>query len=510
MVRGLTRAGVVLVFGVVGVLVWRAVLLAGLPDTITGKNVTAAQAARHLPAGMSVLLNRPALQVVDDRLGTTLGTLTLALLIGVVVGFGVAALRAVAGPPDSGGGRLVGAVGWLVGALWTPPVPLALTSLVVVVVKPRSLDASATLLVMMLGGVVALLVAAAVAERWRRRAWLVGVAAGLSALGRSLAVLAGALVVGENLVSRPGVGTLLIQSMIQLDPYVVADAATVFLVVALIGQVVAALAGVWLDHLEPVAPPVAPPGLGIAALASLVLPVLFLVGSLAAGSTTRYDLRHVMAGPSSAHPLGTDELGRDVLSRLLVGYQHAVLSAVGAVLLAGVVGVAWGALAAFLARRVPGAGGPLAELVLAPARLVAVAPLLLAGLILAGADTWPATLALAVVLVARVAAAVAELDRPVPGRLVDLGRAAGGVALLAVGAGLSVLVGLGFLGFAGRPPVPTLGGVLQSGALYFQAKNDSLMFTALVILVVTVPWLLAGAALARNPRRAEAFGTLVS
>jgi ABC-type dipeptide/oligopeptide/nickel transport system permease subunit len=524
--RGLTRAGVVLVLGGAGVFVWRAVLLAGLPSTLRARGLPANLA--KVPAGLSVVYNEPAMRVVDQRLGTTVGSLALALVVGLVVGLGLAALRAVVGPAESGAGPAVGALGWLVGALWTPPVPIAIGTVVLAVTLPKSGTGRAAILVVMLGGVVALLVASAVGARWRRRAWVPGIAAGVVALGRSLAVLAGALVVGELLTARPGVGALLVSALVNQDRYVIADCCTTLLVIALIGQLLAALANVWLAHADRPAPQsqsqvragrsVVGTALGIVALATLAVPVLVFLGSLLAGNTNRFDLAHVAQGPSSAHPLGTDTVGRDVLARLLVGYQHAFLSAVGAVLLAGIVGVAWGGLAALAARRIPGAGGPLAEVVLAPARLIAVAPLLLAGIMLVAGDRWPATIALAVALVARIAAAIAELDhptpapvsnqdQPVPVPLRELGRAAGGVVLAAVGVGLAVLVGLGFVGFGAKPPTPALGGVLADG-LQYMYQNDAAVLTAVVVLLVTVPWLLAGAALARNPRRAEAVGTL--
>jgi peptide/nickel transport system permease protein len=523
--RGLTRAGVVLVFGGAGVFVWRAVLLAGLPSTPRARGLPANLA--KVPAGLSVVYNEPAMRVVDQRLGTTVGSLALALVVGLVVGLGLAALRAVVGPAESGAGPAVGALGWLVGALWTPPVPIAIGTVVLAVTLPKSGTGRTAILVVMLGGVVALLVASAVGTRWRRRAWVPGIAAGVVALGRSLAVLAGALVVGELLTARPGVGALLASALVNQDRYVIADSCTTLLVIALIGQLLAALANVWLAHADRPAPQSQTQGagrsvvgtaLGIVALATLAVPVLVFLGSLLAGNTNRFDLAHVAQGPSSAHPLGTDTAGRDVLARLLVGYQHAFLSAVGAVLLAGIVGVAWGGLAALVARRIPGAGGPLAEVVLAPARLIAVAPLLLAGIMLVAGDRWPATIALAVALVARIAAAIAELDQPTPAPLPnlgqpapvplrELGRAAGGLALAAVGVGLAVLVGLGFVGVGAKPPTPALGGVLSDG-LQYMYQNDAALLTAVVVLLVTVPWLLAGAALARNPRRAEAVGTL--
>lgn len=54
-----------------------------------------------------------------------------------------------------------------------------------------------------------------------------------------------------------------------------------------------------------------------------------------------------LAGPSAAHPLGTDELGRDVLSRLLHGGRVTLLVGVAAMLASLVIGVVVGAIAGF-------------------------------------------------------------------------------------------------------------------------------------------------------------------
>ena len=54
-----------------------------------------------------------------------------------------------------------------------------------------------------------------------------------------------------------------------------------------------------------------------------------------------------LAAPSGSHPLGTDELGRDVLSRLLHGSRVTLLVGVAAMLAALLIGVVVGAIAAF-------------------------------------------------------------------------------------------------------------------------------------------------------------------
>ncbi|MEF2978368.1 ABC transporter permease [Subtercola sp. YIM 133946] len=91
----------------------------------------------------------------------------------------------------------------------------------------------------------------------------------------------------------------------------------------------------------------------------LVLVIVAVIGPLVAPyDPTALDLMNVYAGPSSAHLLGTDETGRDILSRLLVGTAPTLAGPALVVLIAGAVGVllalsmAWlgGRFDAFLSR----------------------------------------------------------------------------------------------------------------------------------------------------------------
>jgi peptide/nickel transport system permease protein len=69
---------------------------------------------------------------------------------------------------------------------------------------------------------------------------------------------------------------------------------------------------------------------------------------LAPYDPVRQDLAHPLSGPSFAHWLGTDQLGRDIASRLLYGGRAALWDVAVAVLTALVVGVPFGLLAGYL------------------------------------------------------------------------------------------------------------------------------------------------------------------
>jgi peptide/nickel transport system permease protein len=59
------------------------------------------------------------------------------------------------------------------------------------------------------------------------------------------------------------------------------------------------------------------------------------------------NLSQVTLPPGNAHPLGTDNLGYDVLGRLMLGGQSSLEVGLAAALLAGFVGTAWGAIAGY-------------------------------------------------------------------------------------------------------------------------------------------------------------------
>jgi peptide/nickel transport system permease protein len=84
-----------------------------------------------------------------------------------------------------------------------------------------------------------------------------------------------------------------------------------------------------------------------------VLAVLVAFGPLAIGSAgDRVDLYHRLAGPSLAHPLGTDELGRDLLLRLCEGGRVSLLVGIVAALAAAGLGTAIGLVAGYRGGRI--------------------------------------------------------------------------------------------------------------------------------------------------------------
>jgi peptide/nickel transport system permease protein len=98
---------------------------------------------------------------------------------------------------------------------------------------------------------------------------------------------------------------------------------------------------------------------GLAVLAGVVvasLVVLALLAPLIAPwDPNRPDVKMILVPPSAAHPLGTDELGRDVLSRMLHGARVSLAVGVVSVGIATAIGIALGALAGYKGGAVDGA-----------------------------------------------------------------------------------------------------------------------------------------------------------
>src|SRR5579872_6353366 len=90
----------------------------------------------------------------------------------------------------------------------------------------------------------------------------------------------------------------------------------------------------------------------LALVAALYIALLILVAAVSFFWTpypyTRIGVADTYAGPSLAHPFGGDSLGRDILSRIMVGAQAAIEVGVGTQIIVLVVGVTVGLLAGYL------------------------------------------------------------------------------------------------------------------------------------------------------------------
>ena len=89
------------------------------------------------------------------------------------------------------------------------------------------------------------------------------------------------------------------------------------------------------------------------AVIGLVLVAIALLVAMGAEVIAPYDpnaqsLNDRLAGPSSAHWLGTDQYGRDLLSRIIFGARISLLVGIASVVIATTIGVFFGAIAAYL------------------------------------------------------------------------------------------------------------------------------------------------------------------
>jgi peptide/nickel transport system permease protein len=211
-----------------------------------------------------------------------------------------------------------------------------------------------------------------------------------------------------------------------------------------------------------------------------------------------------LAPPSLAHPLGLDELGRDILSRLLWGGRVSLTVALAVVSLAVSVGTAIGALAGFAGGRVDAFFMRLADVFLAfPGVLLAVALVAVLGpalenLILAlSAIGWVGYARLVrgqVQSLARLpfvaAARASGLSRQ---RVVLCHVLPHVVPTLAVEASLGMAgailaeAGLSFLGLGVPPPQPTWGAMINGGRPHLlDAPHVSLVPGLAILLTVLV------------------------
>lgn len=207
--------------------------------------------------------------------------------------------------------------------------------------------------------------------------------------------------------------------------------------------------------------------------------------------------------PSADHPLGTDQLGYDVLGRLMKAGQASMEVGLAAAVLASLVGTAWGAIAGFFGGWVD------AVMMRVVDSMLAIPPLLLILLLASFVRTSVPVLILVIALVSWLATArlvrgdalllrvreyvqAARLVGSSSGRIVArhiVPNVIGTVVVqttFEVANAILLLAGLGFLGLGPPPPAANWGGMLTSGLNYVYDGYWWLVYPAGVAIVITV------------------------
>ncbi len=219
-----------------------------------------------------------------------------------------------------------------------------------------------------------------------------------------------------------------------------------------------------------------------------------------------------MKGPNVLNWLGTDQLGRDVLARILFGYRISLMTCLTAVVLALVAGGTLGMLAAFY-------GGLLDRIVMRIMDVLFAFPIMLLAIgviAVLGPNMWSAAIAIAIVytpIFARLlrgpALVICESEYVMGARAI--GASDGRIVFLhllpnlssvilvqtslLLSAAILVEASLSFLGLGAQPPVPSLGLMLSEGRNFLLLSPWPAIFAGVAILFLSFGFNLLGDAL---------------
>jgi peptide/nickel transport system permease protein len=244
-----------------------------------------------------------------------------------------------------------------------------------------------------------------------------------------------------------------------------------------------------------------------AALAVLILLALVIIAIgapwIAPYRPTAQDVNNMLAAPGAAHLLGTDDLGRDIFSRLIYGAPATVYASLLAVSVAVAIGLPVGLIAGFFGGWIDDIVSRVIDTFLSfPAIVLAIAVTgalgigLTNGMIAVGLVMFPA---LARIVRARTLIVRQEL-------YVDASRCFGAPAwhilwkhvlpnslppvivqvTLLLAAALLAEASLSFLGLGIQPPNPSWGAMLARAYQYMEIAPEQMYAPGLAILVVSL------------------------
>ena len=242
---------------------------------------------------------------------------------------------------------------------------------------------------------------------------------------------------------------------------------------------------------------------GLLTLAALLAPLL------SPHDPDAVDVARKFLPPSREFPLGTDHLGRDVLSRLLFGARLSIGSTVVATLIISVIGVAIGVLVGWYRGVIDSAFGRLLDIFLAfPTFLLALAVTALLGpglgnvMVAIVLAWWPiyARIVRSAVLSERSktyiesARAVGSSSARIVRRHV-LPNIVGPIVVLTtldLGTVMLGISGFSFLGLGVKPPTAEWGAMLSEGRTYLSRAPNMMFFPGAAIFLMVLGFNLLG------------------
>ncbi len=251
----------------------------------------------------------------------------------------------------------------------------------------------------------------------------------------------------------------------------------------------------------------------VAGLAIVALVVLIAVfGDWLApypGDVAASHLARRLRPPSVAFPFGTDNLGRDVLSRVILGARGALLVSVSVVALSMAIGVPLGLLAGYrdgwlseLIMRITDCVLALPQLILALALAQVMSPSLGSAMLALSLTYWPFFTRIVFAETRRLRASLfIDALRGIgagTGRIIFahvLPNVASPVIVRAtIGLGFTILVAavLGFLGMGATPPAPDWGLSIAASRTYLPGAWWFVTFPGLAILLTVMGFNLLG------------------
>jgi peptide/nickel transport system permease protein len=241
--------------------------------------------------------------------------------------------------------------------------------------------------------------------------------------------------------------------------------------------------------------------------------VLLLVAAaapwLATHSPTQQALTDRLLPPSAEHWLGTDELGRDIYSRIVHGARLTLYIVGLVVIIVGPVGLLIGTVAGYLGgwidtvlMRITDIFLAFPRLILALAFVAALGPGIENAIIAIAITAWPpyARIARAETLTVRNSDFIAAIRlqgaspaRIIAGHIMPLCTSSLIVRLTLDMAGIILTAaGLGFLGLGAQPPLPEWGAMISSGRQYLLEQWWVATMPGIAIFVVSLGFNLLG------------------